>query len=115
MGIGARTGPLARRAGRAALHAVGVRRVLPPDPAVEQLHDLRASLHRLDVEIARLRACDPRTPALYHRLLSATLAYDAVLRDACRMLGVEPPQTPPFNPVDRLAAEAGLAAAGLRW
>ncbi len=115
MGIVARTGAVLARVGRAALVAVGVRRLPPPDLGAERIQALRISLQRLDAELARLRCGDPRTPALYHRLVSTTLAYDAVLRDACRMLDVEPVDSPPFSPVTRLEAEAGLAAAGLHW
>lgn len=84
-------------------------------PSVLPIERLCQSLHRLDVEIDHLRHCDRRTPALYHRLRSATLAYDAVLRDACRALGVPPPGPLPYSDVARLEAEAGLAAAGLDW
>lgn len=115
MGTVARARGVAARAVRAAVVAAGVRRLPPPDLDAERIQALRSSLHRLDRELARLRTCDPRTPALYHRLLSTTLAYDAVLRDACRMLDIEPQEPPPFSPVARLQAEAGLAAAGLRW
>jgi len=102
--------------GWAALEAWGVR-VVPPDPPPSALpiERLCESLHRLDVEIDHLRHCDRRTPALFHRLHSATLAYDAVLRDACRALGVPPPGPLPYSDVARLEAEAGLAAAGLDW
>lgn len=115
VGTVARTRITIARAGRAVLVAAGVRRLPAPDVGAERLEALRSSLRRLDVELARLRTLDPRTPALYHRLLATTLAYDAVLCDACRMLDVEPPPPPPFSPVTRLEAEAGLAAAGLRW
>lgn len=115
MGILARTGAVVARLGRAALWAVGVRHLPPPDVGAERIQALRDSLQRLDAELARLRSCDPRTPALYHRLTSTTLAYDAVLRDACRMLDIELADPLPYNAVVRLEAEAGLAAAGLRW
>jgi hypothetical protein len=58
---------------------------------------------------------DRRTPALYHRLRAASLAYDATLRDACSALGVEVTGAPPFDGVVRIEVEAGLAAAGLSW
>jgi hypothetical protein len=74
-----------------------------------------ADLHRLDLEIARLMVSDRRTPALYHRLRSASLAYDATLDEACRTLGVQVDGAPPFEGVVRIEAEAGLAAAGLAW
>ncbi len=113
--MSARTRQLLARVGRAGLHACGVRVLPPPDPTTERLLALRLSLRRLDREMARLRQCDRRTPALYHRLLSTTLAYDAVLREACRTLGLQPPEPLPYTPIARLEAEAGLEAAGLRW
>jgi hypothetical protein len=101
----------------AAAAALGVRRI-PPPPAPPQpaFEDLTARLHRLDVEIARLARSDRRTPALYHRLLATSLAYDAALREACAIMGVEVPGgPPPYDSLARLEAEAGLNAAGLHW
>jgi hypothetical protein len=97
--------------------AFGVRRVPPPPPPRSQdFEDLTARLHRLDVEIARLARSDRRTPALYHRLLATSLAYDAALREACAIMGVAVPGgPPPYDSVARLEAEAGLNAAGLHW
>ena len=115
MGVGARQGRVLWRAGRALAIAIGVRPVVRPDPVVEALAQVCADLHRLDLEIARLMLSDRRTPALYHRLRAASLAYDAALRDACRTLGLELPHAPPFDGFVRLEAEAGLAAAGLSW
>jgi hypothetical protein len=115
MGGSARRRRVLGRAGRALAYALGVRPVARPDPALETLARLCADLHRLDLEIARLMLSDRRTPALYHRLRSASLAYDAALRDACRALHVEVDGAPPFDGVVRIEAEAGLAAAGLSW
>jgi hypothetical protein len=115
MGVGARRGRVLWRAGRALAIAFGVRPVVPPDPVLETLTRVCADLHRLDLEIARLMRSDRRTPALYHRLRAASLAYDGALRDACRTLGVELDAAPPFDGAVRLEAEAGLAAAGLSW
>ena len=97
--------------------AFGIRRVPPPPPPRAQgYEDLTARLHRLDVEIARLARSDRRTPALYHRLLATSLAYDAALREACAIMGVAVPGgPPPYDSVARLQAEAGLNAAGLHW
>jgi hypothetical protein len=103
------------RVGHAALAAIGVRRIQPAGLDPEQFVELCAALHRLDGELARLRHCDRRTPALYHRLSSATLAYDAVLRDTGRAIGLPVPTAVPFAPVSRLEVEAALAAAGVRW
>jgi hypothetical protein len=113
MGVGARR--VFRRAGRALAFAVGVRPVVREDPALETLRRICDDLHRLDLEIARLLLSDGRTPALFHRLRAASLAYDAALRDACRTLGLELESAPPFDGFVRLEAEAGLAAAGLSW
>ena len=101
----------------AAAAAAGVRRVPPPPPPRSQdFEDLTARLHRLDVEIARLARSDRRTPALYHRLLATSLAYDGALREACAIMGVAVPGgPPPYDSVARLQAEAGLNAAGLHW
>jgi len=95
----------------------GIRRVPPPPPPRPQgYEDLTARLHRLDAEIARLARSDRRTPALYHRLLATSLAYDAALREACAIMGVAVPGgPPPYDSVARLQAEAGLNAAGLHW
>jgi hypothetical protein len=97
--------------------AAGVRRAPPPPPPPTPGYDqLCAQLHRLDVEIARLARSDGRTPALYHRLLATSLAYDAALREACAIMGVAVPGgPPPYDSVARLQAEAGLNAAGLHW
>jgi hypothetical protein len=115
MGGSARRGRVLGRAGRALAYAIGFRPVVRPDPAIETLARIREDLHRLDLEIARLMVSDRRTPALYHRLRSASLAYDAALRDACRALGVEVDGAPPFDGAVRIEVEAGLAAAGLSW
>ena len=97
--------------------AAGVRRVPPPPPPPRpDYSDLCARLHRLDVEIARLARSDGRTPALYHRLLATSLAYDGALRETCAIMGVDVPGgPPPYDSVARLEAEAGLNAAGLHW
>jgi hypothetical protein len=115
MGSSARPDRVLGRAGRALAYAIGVRPVARPDPALETLDRICADLHRLDREIARLLRSDCRTPALYHRLRSASLAYDATLDEACRALHVQVEGVPPFDGVVRIEAEAGLAAAGLHW
>lgn len=98
----------------AALQAVGVRRAAPVVD-VTPLEGLSARLHRLQGEMARLLAADPRTPGLYRRLLAASLAYDGVLAEACQRLGLDQPGPPPLAGWARLAAEADLTEAGLRW
>jgi len=115
MGVGARPGRVLWRAARALVVAVGVRPVVRPDPVLETLGRLCDDLHRLDLEINRLMLSDRRTPALYHRLRAASLAYDATLRDACSAVGVEVASPPPFDGAVRIEVEADLAAAGLSW
>jgi len=115
MGVAAHTGRLLLRVATAALPAVGVRILPAPEPPRPALESLCAALHRLDTEIARLRISDKRTPALFYRLQSATLAYDWVLCDTCQAVGLRPPGPAPYSAVDRLEVEAGLAAAGVDW
>jgi hypothetical protein len=98
----------------AAARALGLRPVEPAPRAVG-LEQVCARLHHLDVEVASLLAADRRTPALYHRLHAASLAYDAVLAEACRVLGLDEPGPSPLDGPARLQVEAGLTAAGLRW
>lgn len=109
-----------RRAATALAVALGARRVESPRlleqrQRAERLRGLCADLQRLDAEVARLLVADSRTPALKYRLQAASWAYDLVLRDACRFAGVPARDTVPFEPVERLRAEAELAAAGVRW
>jgi len=109
-----------RRAGAALVVALGARQVDPPclleqRARQERLRRLCADLQRLDAEIGRLLVADSRTPSLAYRLKAASWAYDSVLRDACRFAGVPSLDTVPFEPLERLRAEAGLAAVGVRW
>ena len=115
MGKAARVRHQLARHALAAVEAFGVRRVPPVPPPGPSLESLCAALHRLDDEIARLRVSDSRTPALFHRLQSATWAYDLVLCDTCRAVGVPAPGPAPFSAIRRLEAEAGLVAAGVAW
>lgn len=113
MGTEARS-QLLRRIATALAVALGARRVprlCPPSPLPRMCADLR----RLDDELARLLVADRRTPALKQRLDAASWAYDRVLRDACLTAGVRAREQTPFEPVDRLLAEAALVAAGLHW
>jgi hypothetical protein len=105
----------AARAARAALEAVGVRRLQVGASDTERFVQLCAALHRLDRELSWLRRCDRRTPALYHRLSSVTMAYDAVLRETGQVVGVPVPEGLPLDPVSRLEVEAALTAAGVSW
>ena len=105
----------AARAARAALEAIGVRRLAVTTSDAERFAGLCASLRRLDAELAQLRRCDRRTPALYHRLSSVSLAYDAVLRETGQVVGLPVPPAVPFDPASRLEVEAALVAAGVSW
>ena len=94
-------------------HALGVRRTPVPTVA-PPLEQICADLHRINAEITRVLA-DPRLPARHHRLLAASWAYDAALRDACRAVGVEPPPRQPLDQVERLQTEAALTEHGVTW
>jgi hypothetical protein len=93
--------------------AAGVTRTPPPvtSPPIEKIC---ADLHRINGEIAKVLA-DPRLPARYHRLLAASWAYDAALRDACRAVGVDPPPRQRLDQIERLATEAALTEQGVHW
>ena len=87
---------------------------MPPQPTGPSLERICADLHRLDHERAWLLA-DPGVPALYHRLQAVSWAYDHALRDACTALGLPAPEHNPLGHAERIATEAELSAAGLRW
>ena len=80
-------------------------------PPIEQICK---DLHRINGEIAKVLA-DPRLPARYHRLLAASWAYDAALADACRAVGIEPPERLQLDHVERLRTEAVLTEHGVQW
>jgi hypothetical protein len=80
-------------------------------PPIEQIC---ADLHRINNEIVKVLG-DPRIPARYHRLLAASWAYDAALRDACRAVGLDPPEPERLDQVKRLETEAVLTAHGVSW
>jgi hypothetical protein len=82
--------------------------------ATPPLEQICADLHRINGEIARVLA-DPRLPARYHRLVAASWAYDAALKDACRAVGVDPPERAPLDLMERLQTEAALTAHGVHW
>lgn len=93
--------------------AAGVSKVprVTVGPPIEQIC---ADLHRINGEIAKVLA-DPRLPARYHRLLAASWAYDAALADACRAVGIEPPERLRLDHVERLRTEAVLTELGVQW
>lgn len=103
----------ARRADDVTVEAV------PFDP----MHTLavQVRLAELAEEVRRIEA-DPDVYAKAHHWRAAVLAYDALLRDACVLAGVEP-EAPPL-PVDadaprareaRLREELDLASRGWSW
>jgi hypothetical protein len=93
--------------------AAGVRRATDR-AASPPLEKICADLHRINGEITRVLA-DPRLPARYHRLVAASWAYDAALKDACRAVGVDPPERAPLDQWERLETEAVLTAHGVHW
>jgi hypothetical protein len=48
-------------------------------------------------------------------LRAASTAYDQTLLLAAREFGIEAGRTAPLPPIERLALEAELSVAGLRW
>lgn len=89
----------------------------PPDP-FEVLH-LQLRLGML-AEQVRLLENDPSGWARAHRLQAARAAYDGLLRDACRLAGVEVTDAAPaYLPVrdegERFREEIELASRGWSW
>ena len=80
---------------------------------VQPVERLAADLHRLAVHLDTLERS--REMHRVARLRAASLAYDDVLRSACRTLEVEVPESTPMHPVERLQTEAALAQRGLIW
>jgi hypothetical protein len=80
---------------------------------VQSVERLAADLHRLAVHLDSLE----RSHEMHRvaRLRAISLAYDDVLRSACRTLDVEVPDGSPLHAVDRLQTEAALAQRGLVW
>lgn len=79
-------------------------------PPIEQLV---GDLRRLSVEQDRVRRGE--VPARRRRLTAIDLAYDDVLLDCCVVLELPHSGTPPLTHDQRLAIEAALLEAGLRW
>jgi hypothetical protein len=80
---------------------------------VQPVERLAADLHRLAVNLDSLERS--REMHRVARLRAASLAYDDVLRSACRTLEVDVPDSTPMHPVERLQTEAALAQRGLVW
>jgi hypothetical protein len=90
-------------------------RLRPPPmaPATVSVEALAADLRRLAAMLEKTYASDQ--PAKMARLTAAALAYDYVLRDACRTLEIPIPESVPLQAVERLETEAALARSGLDW
>jgi hypothetical protein len=86
------------------------RQARPPGQSIERL---AADLHRLAVHLDTVERSDELHRMA--RLRAASLAYDDVLRSACRTLELEVPDRTPLDPVERLETEAALAQKGLVW
>lgn len=87
-----------------------------PSDDVERVLRVAAGLRRLERELAALHATDSRLPGKYQRLTAVSRAYEETLLSGCRLLGIPlPVERAPIPPVERLAVEAALARAGVRW
>jgi hypothetical protein len=80
---------------------------------VQPVERLAADLHRLAVHLDKVERSDEMHRVA--RLRAVSLAYDDVLRSACRTLEVDVPDSGPLQPVERLQTEAALAQRGLIW
>ncbi len=95
------------------------RRVRPPaaDPMVTLA--IQVQLGRLSAELHRIEA-DPAVFARAHHYLAAQGAYDALLREACRLTGVATEDAPLRADLraaddERFRAELELSARGWSW
>ena len=77
------------------------------------LERLVADLRRLEEDYVRVQHSDE--PHRAKRLRAIGLAYDDILRECCRAVGLPEPSTPPLSAVSRLQTEAALAQCGVRW
>lgn len=76
------------------------------------IHEL--DLTRLAGDVTRSSGTDQ--PARAFRIRASTAAYDTVLVDACRTLGLPAPVgRPPLSEQERFDTEARLLEAGVRW
>lgn len=83
-----------------------------PEPVPQVLHELE--LTRLADELQRVRAGAGAARA--HHVRATTAAYDGVLLESCRRLGIASPRGPvPLSDADRLDVESRLMSAGMRW
>jgi len=77
------------------------------------LERLVGDLARLERDFRRIEATNP--PHKMQRLQMVSLAYDDVLCECCRTLGLPEPTTRPLAPVDRIQTQCELARHGLTW
>lgn len=105
---------VARRQPPPALRAHRIESGLPmltrDQPTLERLV---ADLVRLERDFRRIEATNP--PHKMQRLQMVSLAYDDVLCECCRTLGLPEPATRPLGPVDRIQTQCELARRGLTW
>jgi len=111
-----------RRAGRPPSHEAAGRpgrrrRTPPPDPLATLALQLRLS--ELTAEMRRIEA-DPDVYARAHHYLAVQGAYDALLREACRLTGLpvdDAPLRAGFRTGDdeRFREELELSARGWSW
>lgn len=107
-----------RRAGRPPSHRVrGRRRAAAPDPLATLA--LQVRLTELAAELRRIEA-DPDVYARAHHYLAVQGAYDALLREACRLTGLpvaDAPLRAGFRTGDdeRFREELELSARGWSW
>ncbi|MGB5951343.1 MAG: hypothetical protein WBG57_02385 [Ornithinimicrobium sp.] len=119
--------PLAYYAGRWFLRWLARRRPPPPLTRAQRmtaglpmltrdqptLERLVADLTRLERDFQRIEASD--APHRAQRMQMVSLAYDDVLCECCRTLGLPEPTTRPLDPVDRIQTQCELARHGLTW
>ncbi len=107
-----------RRAGRPPSHRTGRRRAgAAPDPLTTLA--LQVRLSELAAELRRIEA-DPDVYARAHHYLAVQGAYDALLREACRLTGLpvaDAPLRAGFRTGDdeRFREELELSARGWSW
>lgn len=83
-----------------------------PEPMPAVLHELE--LARLAEEVQRVRAGNQ--PGQMFRVRATTAAYDGVLLESCRTLGIAAPTSRvPLSDDERFEVESRLLHAGMRW
>ena len=87
------------------------RRALPA--AGRPLERLTADLRRLEQEYRATERSDQ--PGKGARLHALGMAYDDVLRECCRALGLPEPRPAPLDAVSRMETELALVQRGVTW